>query len=72
MPKNKKELKIMAPVGEVPSTDRELRARIKKLAKGATVSEVFREVGYWERAAVKKFRKREQTKKSGKLTIHCK
>jgi len=72
MPKQKRELLIVAPVGEVPSPDKDLRNKIKKLPPSASVSDVFREVGNWEKIAVKKFRKREQTKKSGKLTIHCK
>jgi len=74
MVKDKKELhacmRIIAPVGDVPSTDRDLQERIKKLSPDATVSDVFKEIGKWEKNAVKKFRERERTTKSGRLGIH--
>jgi len=65
----KKTLQIVSPIGEVPSTDKDLRDRISKLPKDAKVSEIFREVGEWEKIALKNFKKQEQTKKSGKLGI---
>ena len=71
MVKKKRALQILAPVGDVPSKDKDLHNRIKKLPCDAKISDVFREASEWEKIAVKKFRKREQTKKSGRLTIHC-
>ena len=70
----KKTLQIVAPVGELPSTDIELRERIKtlnveSLPVNAGLAKVFAEVGIWEKSAVKKFREQEKTKLSGKLTI---
>ena len=67
----RKQVKIVAPVGDVPSTDRNLCARIKKLPRDASVSDVFREIGKWESVAVRRFREKERTTKSGKLDIHC-
>jgi len=70
--KNKKELQIIAPVGDVPSEDKHLQDRIKKLPSDAELSDVLREIGEWEKITVKKFREHERTKKSGRLTIYCK
>lgn len=71
MVNRKKQLKIVAPVGDVPSKDKHLSNRIEKLPSDADISEVFKEIDEWEKIAVKKFRKLEQTDKSGRLGLHC-
>lgn len=70
MVKDRKELQIIAPVGDVPSKDKNLHKRIKELPRDASVSDVFKEIGEWEKVAVRKFKERERTKKSGRLGIH--
>ena len=70
MVKRKKELRIVAPVGDVPSTDKELHKKIRSL-RSVELSKVFRAVGDWEKTAIIRSKQKEQTKKSGKLTIQC-
>ena len=69
---SKKELRIIAPIGAVPSTDKDLHERIEKLPSDASISVVFREISKWEEIAVIKSRERERTTKSGVLDIICK
>jgi len=71
MSAGKKQLQIVAPVGDVPRADDDLRKRVEKLPKDANLSQVFEEVSQWEKVSIKKFREQEQTKKSGKLTVRC-
>jgi len=60
----------MTPIGDVLSKDRYLDTRISKLPSNASISKVFKEIGEWEKIAIKKFRELEQTKKSGRLGQH--
>mgnify|MGYP001144630751 CR=1 FL=1 len=66
-----KKLRIVAPIGKVPSADRDLHDRIQRLPREAEISRVFKEIGEWEETAVKKFKEQEHTTKSGKLVIIC-
>ena len=62
-----KPLKIVAPIGVVPSEDKDLHARIEKLPSNAGISDVLREITDWEEGAVRKFKEHERTTKSGVL-----
>jgi hypothetical protein len=66
-----KKLKILAPIGQVPSDDEDLQATIKELLPNASLSEIFAEISKWEDKAVLKDRSREHTEKTGKLVISC-
>jgi len=67
----KKELRLIAPIGKAPSTDKDLRDRISKLPQEASVSSVLREISKWEKIAVVKDREQERTSKSGRLVVIC-
>lgn len=67
----KKRIKFIAPIGEFPPPDKDLQARLKKLPKNASISDVFREISKWEPGAVRKFREMERTKKSGIIDADC-
>ena len=69
--KGDKPLKILAPIGAVPSEDKDLHARIAKLGDSAGISDVLREITDWEKGAVRKFKEHERTTKSGMLEIIC-
>lgn len=61
---NNKKLKITAPIGSVPDTDPELERMLAKLPKNASFFDRYEVIDEWERKALKKFRKMEQTAKS--------
>ena len=65
--KGERPLKLIAPIGVVPSDDKELRARIEKLGDKPSISDVFREITDWEEVSVRKFREHERTTKTGML-----
>jgi len=64
-------IKIIAPIGELPNSDPELRRRLRKLPKDAKMSDVFRVINEWEPGALERFRQMERTKKSGRLHPVC-
>ena len=65
--KEERPLKLVAPIGVVPSEDKELRRRIEKLGDKPNISDVLTEITTWEEASVRKFREHERTTKSGIL-----
>lgn len=69
--KGDKVLRILSPIGETPSEDKELNERLAKLGADATISQVFREISIWEETAIQKDRRHENTEKTGRLVITC-
>jgi hypothetical protein len=69
--KNSKALKIVAPIGAVPSEDKELKERIERLGESPNISDVLSEITSWEESSVREFREHERTTKSGRLQITC-
>jgi hypothetical protein len=65
------ELKIIAPIGKVPSQDEDLAERMRKLPKDARLSDIAREIDDWEKGALRKFKLQERTTKSGRLDVNC-
>jgi hypothetical protein len=66
-----KDLRIVSPIGAVPTADVDLNKRLASLGENPSISQVLKEMGKWEKAAVNKYREREQTAKSGILDIVC-
>jgi hypothetical protein len=63
-------IKIIAPVGELPSPDKELRRRVNEaLSKGASLSKIFRIIDEREKESLIEFSKMEKTKKSGIIDV---
>jgi hypothetical protein len=71
MLKASKQLKILAPIGQVPQDDEDLQATIKEASSNSSLSEIFAEISAWEDRAVLKDRLPEHTEKTGKLVISC-
>jgi hypothetical protein len=67
----KTELKLLAPIGKVPSQDEDLEKRMKKLPSDATLSDIGEEIDAWEKSALRKFKSIERTAASGKLDTNC-
>jgi hypothetical protein len=64
-------LKIIAPVGELPSRDEVLKKRMDALPKGAPFSEVCRLIDEREKENLAAFMRMEKTKKSGIIDGEC-
>jgi hypothetical protein len=60
-----KRIRIIAPIGSLPSRDKDLERRLKRLPKNASLSRIYSEIGKWEKEAVRKEVQNERTAKSG-------
>ena len=66
-----KRINIIAPIGQLPSSDPELRRRLEQLPKDAPLSDVFKVISEREKETVKRSRQTERTKKSGMIHPIC-
>ncbi|MGA3021014.1 MAG: hypothetical protein ABSD68_03640 [Candidatus Micrarchaeales archaeon] len=60
-------VKLIAPVGELPSPDKELERRLDALPKDVPLIKFFRVINEWEKEAIAESSKMEKTKKSGRI-----
>ncbi|GBE54235.1 MAG TPA: hypothetical protein ENH28_03130 [Euryarchaeota archaeon] len=62
-------LEFTGPVGKFPKQDKDLRIRINKLPKGASMKDFIDEIDDWENLAIIKYKEIEQKAKSHVLDI---
>ena len=63
--KFEKRINITTPIGEVPSQCPELERRIAALPEDSSISDILKVIDEWELWAIRKFRRMEQTTRSG-------
>ncbi len=62
-------LKFIGPVGKFPRQDKDLKIRINKLPKGASMKDFIAEIDEWENLAIIRYKEIEQKAKSHVLDI---